>query len=161
MPTLIKVFNNNTRLEFDQGTFDAWCIYFVRPDGTRVAPKDVQYFAHLQRLGERYGKERLYADFVQIYESTTAWLDPDVLSLITTIASEYAQNITNVDIILTTIYAGMVAEENKNRAILKKRIKRLGVYQVLMEGLSPEDAANFSKGRRAHEIAVDCAVRGF
>ena len=86
MPTLIKAFHNNTRLEFDQGTFDAWCVYFVRPNGTRVAPKDTQYFQHLKVLGEKYGHARLYADFVRIYDLTTALLDPEVLSLITTIA---------------------------------------------------------------------------
>jgi len=41
----------------------------------------------------------------------------------------------------------MVAEENRENAKLKKRIKRLGIHQVLIEGISPEIAANFSRDK--------------
>ena len=50
------------------------------------------------------------------------------------------------------IYAGMIAEENKQSAILKKRIKRLGMHQVLKLEYEPRIAANFSKGKKWRDL---------
>ena len=158
---LIKSFSNGSRLEFDQGGFDAWCVYFVRPDGSRTAPKDIDYFRQLQQLGDHWGRERLYADFVRIYDSTTASLDRPVLDLIGELSAAYGRDALRLEILLTTVYAGMLAEENKRHAVLKKRVKRLGMYQVLMEQATPEFAAGFSRNRKAVDIAVDCRERGF
>jgi hypothetical protein len=55
----------------------------------------------------------------------------------------------------------MIAEENKKNAILKKRIKRLGIYQVLIEGMKPEVAAVFSKGKKWRELDKTMLERGF
>ena len=158
---LIKSFSNGSRLEFDQGGFDAWCVYFVRPDGSRTAPKDIDYFRQLQQLGDHWGRERLYADFVRIYDLTTAILDTRVLDLISVLSAAYGRDALRLEILLTTVYAGMLAEENKRHAVLKKRVKRLGMHQVLMEDITPEVAATFSRKRRAADIGRDCLTRGF
>lgn len=50
------------------------------------------------------------------------------------------------------IYAGMIAEENKAGAVLKKKIKRIGFYQSVVLGWEAEKAANFSKGKKASEL---------
>lgn len=55
----------------------------------------------------------------------------------------------------------MIAEENKAGTVLGKRIKRLGVHQVLLENISPRIAANFSRGMRAKEIIGECIKRKF
>ncbi|WP_287129575.1 DUF7004 family protein [Candidatus Cyanaurora vandensis] len=55
----------------------------------------------------------------------------------------------------------MVAEENKKFTKLGKRVKHLGVYQILIEGMPAHQAANFSKGKKWREIATDCKNRGF
>jgi hypothetical protein len=55
----------------------------------------------------------------------------------------------------------MVAEENKEHAILKKRIKRLGLYQVLVENMEPEQAAIFSKGKKWTELDKLMKEKGF
>ena len=57
--------------------------------------------------------------------------------------------------------AGMIAEENKVNMILKKRIKRLGVYQVLMDNFPPSEAANFSKGKGWRELDSIMKAKGF
>jgi hypothetical protein len=62
---------------------------------------------------------------------------------------------------MTFLYAGMVAEENKEGAILRKRIKRLGVHQLLIEERQAIYAENFSRSKPWREIAVECDVRGF
>jgi hypothetical protein len=61
----------------------------------------------------------------------------------------------------TVIYAGMVAEENKKFAVLKKRIKRLGMYQMLVENQDPKIAANFSKGKKWPELDLIMKSKGF
>ena len=55
----------------------------------------------------------------------------------------------------------MVAEKNKRFAVLKERIKRLGMYQILMLSYSAGDAANFSKGKKAKDLDVICKEYGF
>ena len=54
-----------------------------------------------------------------------------------------------------------MVRENKEFAKLKKRIKRLGMYQTLIEGMKPRDAANFSKGKDWTELDVIMKERGF
>jgi hypothetical protein len=55
----------------------------------------------------------------------------------------------------------MIAEENKDKAILKKFIKRLGVHQVLIEKHDPVLAANYSKGKKWQVLKLECESRGF
>ena len=62
---------------------------------------------------------------------------------------------------MVVIYAAMVAEENKQFTRLGKRIKRLGVHQLLKEGLSPKEAANWSRGKAWRDLAAECEKRGF
>ena len=55
----------------------------------------------------------------------------------------------------------MVAEENKLNTKLGKRIKRLGIYQILIENSSPETAAVFSKGKKWKELDDLMKTKGF
>ncbi|MEN9215445.1 MAG: hypothetical protein Q6J44_07795 [Gloeomargarita sp. DG02_4_bins_56] len=160
MPTPIYSFADGSHLEYDHGKFDAWCIYLVDSGGRR-APRDSEYFARLHQLGTLYGHNRLYNDFIQIYEVTDGVLNPLVLRSIALLAATYGAHALEMQKLLTILYAGMVAEENKDKAILKKRIKRLGIHQVLMENLSPEVAAHFSRGKRWQELHQECLARGF
>jgi hypothetical protein len=57
------------------------------------------------------------------------------LRLIETKSRKYASEQSEVEIWLTIIYAGMVAEENKENAVLKKRIKHLGMHQLLIKNI--------------------------
>ena len=61
----------------------------------------------------------------------------------------------------TIIYAGMIAEENKANTILKKRIKRLGMHQLLLENYKAEDAANFSRNKKWKELDAIMKQKGF
>ena len=84
-----------------------------------------------------------------------------MLNLITRLSDDYGTAAEEMDIWFSIIYAGMIAEENKANAILKKRIKRLGMHQVLIEGLDPNLAANFSKGKKWKELDALMRERGF
>ncbi|HRJ43678.1 MAG: hypothetical protein KJZ86_13025 [Caldilineaceae bacterium] len=161
MAQMIKRFSDGSLLEFDQGNFDGWCIFLTRPGRLRIAPKDWQYFTRLQELAALYGAEKSYADFVLVFDATSQTLDPALLARISAFSHDYTQDVLRADIVFTLLYAGMLAEENKAFAPLGKRIKRLGVYQVVMEGMRPREAATFSVGRPWQELARLCESRGF
>ena len=144
MSKLIKQIGDTT-ISFGLGSFDEFAVY-LETDGTRFAPRDSEYFSRLLELSDIYGAEKIYEDFVRIYDKTTKELDPSVLMYISDISLEYKEHTSEIDQLFTILYAGMIAEENKEGAILKKRVKRLGLHQVLHKILTPEEAANCSKG---------------
>jgi hypothetical protein len=159
---LIKILKNNRRVVFDQGSFDNWCVYIVEENGDKKAPFDVEYFNDLKIISHKYDNNKVYNDFIKIYNLTDKNLKQQVLDLINSIVESYE----NEDKILieqwfTVIYAGMIAEENKEFAILKKRIKRLGMYQVLILNYKPYVAANFSKGKKWRELDAIMKSLGF
>lgn len=161
MATLIKHVRNKNVIEFDNGSFDQWCVYLTRFEKPRYAPKDTEYFHELKQFGNYYGHAKIYNDFVKYYLLTNKNIDPFILDLITVIADGYELHSEEMDTWFSVIYAGMVAEENKEKAILKKRIKRLGMHQLLLEGFPPEYAANFSKGKKWQELDLIMKQRGF
>jgi hypothetical protein len=161
MPQLIKNIRNRNIIEFDKGSFDNWCVYLKRFNQPRYAPRDTEYFSRLKHLGNIYTHQRIYNDFVAYYTLTNTTINVNILNFITSVANGYGQDAEEIDIWFSVIYAGMVAEENKANAILKKRIKRLGMHQVLIEGLDPSYAANFSKGKNWRELNEIMKQRGF
>ncbi len=161
MSRLIKKFSDGTILEFDRGSFDDWCVYLTRPTLPRFAPRDIQYFTRLQQLARKHTAEKLYADFRLIYDATSKELSDDSVTRISTMAQSYDADELSFDVVFTMLYAGMVAELNKAKTKLGKRVKRLGVHQVLLEKKTPEFAATFSKGKSWREIEEECNARGF
>jgi len=161
MGQLIKNVRGGNIVEFDKGYFDDWCVYLSRTGKSRYAPRDTEYFSLLQLMGNNCGHQRIYTDFVSFYTPTSRNIDSTIIQLITDVTDTYSADALEMDIWFSVIYAGMIAEENKEKAILKKRIKRLGMHQVLIEGLSPAIAADFSKGRKWRELDVLMKERGF
>ena len=161
MPRKIYQFSNGGSIEFDSGNFDNWCVYVIRPNGERFAPKDIQYFSRLKKLGKVYGCDIIYDDFVIIYNRTTNKINPDVFTLIENLSSFYKKDALEMEIWFSVLYAGMIAEENKENTILKKRIKRLGICQLLVDQICPEEAANFSKGKKWQELDKLMKSKGF
>ena len=152
---------NGAVVFFGRGKFDDWCVFLRSPDGKTVAPRDVEYFARLKIIGNRFGKQRLYDDFVSVFAPTGKIIDPMILWRIKRLSLQYGEMTDEIEQWLTVIYYGMVAEENKERAILKKRVKRLGIHQILIEGKPPSWAARFSKGRTAEELDKLMQEKGF
>lgn len=160
MSRLVKNLANGRKVVFDSGRFDDWCVYVVEADGCRQAPLDIQYFTDLKQIARNYPTGKVYGDFVSIYELTGKQVDLQVLHLIDKITLTYHSfHQTLAEQWFTVLYAGMIAEENKANAILKKRIKRLGMYQVLELGMEPEEAARFSRGRNWSEL--DLLMKSF
>ena len=162
MPRPIKTFADGTSLEYDNGKFDEWCVYLRSADGgTRRALRDVEYFTRALELSQAHGVDVFYADFVAVYDATTGTMTDTIHTMIDGLCVKYGDDGLSTNKVLTTLYATMVAEEMKAFAVLKKRIKRLGLYQVLFEDMAVEDAAVFSKGKKVAELAPLCKARGF
>lgn len=89
MARLIKYFSDESRLEFDRGNFDEWCIFLTRPGRARFAPKDWQYFTRLQQLAAVYGSRKVYADFALVFDATDRTLNPELLAHITALSNDY------------------------------------------------------------------------
>ncbi len=152
MPTLIKTFSDGSILEFDDGSFDGWCVYFKPSSLPRYAPKDVEYFCDLERMGEKHGYKKVYDDFIAVFERTTKMLDQSLSEDITSLSKKYSPDDLTMDKLFSILYAGMVAEEHKANTKLGKKVKRLGIHQVLIDRMKPEDAAVFSKGMTWQQI---------
>ncbi|MDR0229862.1 MAG: hypothetical protein LBI72_12490 [Flavobacteriaceae bacterium] len=149
----IKNLQNNRTVIFDSGKFDQWCVYVVEENGFKKAPFDVDYFTDLQNLNNKYPNNKVYYDFISIYKLTDNTINPVILNLIDSITNTYNQeDRIIVEQWFAVIYAGMIAEENKQFAILKKRVKHLGVYQTLIQGMNPSEAARFSYGKKWREL---------
>lgn len=161
MGNVIKQFSDGSFLERDKGNFDYWCIYLTRPGITRYAPEDWQYFQRLQIMGEKYGMEQIYSDFVEIYDVTKKTFEREILDKIADLSQKYGDDSIEIEIDLTIIYAGMLAEENKAYTRLGKRIKRLGVHQLLVDGWGYNEAANYSRDKKWRQIDEECKKRGF
>ncbi len=154
------VFGDGSRLEYDRGNFDDWCVWLTSPDGSRRAPRDVEYFERLAEYARRCGAAQLYADLAAVYARTTRNPEPSTADFIGTLCAKYGADAGALALLYSIIYMGMVAEENKENAPLGKRIKRLGLHQLLVEGLAPQEAADFSRGRTWRELAALCSERG-
>ena len=162
MARLVKQLQKNRWVIFDKGAFDNWCVFVVESNGFKKAPHDETYFNELHQISQKYPYNKVYNDFVSVYNRTTRTIDSKVLALIDQIVKNY----NNEDKLIieqwfTVIYAGMIAEENKENAILKKRIKRLGMHQVLLLNMPAKKAAMFSKGKKWRDLDAIMKYLGF
>ena len=161
MGQFIKAFSDSSYIEYDRGTFDDWCVFYVNRNGHRRPPRDVEYFNKLVELSQKYGSERVYYDFTKVYMWTDKNLSQSTLKFITELSEEYGEDSLLVDIIFSILYVAMIAEEQKTNTRLGKRIKRLGIHVLLLENETVGYAANFMKGKGWRDIDRDCRRRGF
>ena len=159
---IIKEFEDGSFLEYDDGRFDKWCVYYTDSNGNRKAPKDTDYFEDLYNFSKKYGNERIYSDYVRIYNKTNKYIEEETISYIEQIAKEYDLfDRMEIEKIFMILYMGMIAEENKERMRLGKRIKRLGGYALFVENRPVEESANFMKGKKWQILDNWCKERGF
>lgn len=154
------LFNKGYHLEFGKGRIDNWCVYLCR-HGKRVAPKDYVYFEGMIIFSKKYGVDTIYDDFVEIYKKTSKSFSQNVCEYIKSISKKYKKDSLNISIMFTLLYMTMIAEENKKNAILGKRVKRLGVYQILFDNMSIYDATVFSKNKGWRILDNICRYKGF
>lgn len=161
MAVFLRAFFDKSKLIFDEGKFDRWCVYLIFPNGNKTAPKDIFYFTKILRIAKIFGHETIYNDFILIYELTDSSVNLNIFDKIDNLAKKYKAYENEIIIWFSVLYAGMIAEENKEHAILKKRIKRLGMHQVLIDKMEPAKAAVFSKNKNWRELDQICKLKGF
>lgn len=152
MSQLIASLSSKIQLVFDRGKFDNWCVYVL--DGEiKYAPKDIDYLTKLKFLSENYSSDKLYRDILAIYNHTHKLVDEKVVQLIENIAATYFYKYQfTIKKCLMVVYAGMIAENNKEKTQLGKRIKLLAIHQLLNQNFTPKQAADFSKGKTWKEL---------
>lgn len=164
---VISTFADNSYLSYAQGSKDRWCVYYTAPPNPPIPLLDRQYFQILLELAEEYGAEPVYADFVSIYDRTTDEVDELVLADIQgTVAAHYPNDLLRAAKVFTTLYMAMVSEfyyitPSGRPSRLQKRVKRLGVYQILFTDMTVEQAANYSKGQNYNTLNTLCLQYGF
>ena len=161
MSQLAKRFSDGSFLEYDDGSFDKWCVFLTDASGHRSPPRDTDYFAQLKALAGQFGTDKVYGDYVKIYDMTGTDFDGEVMDRISALAKGYKNSSLQVDTVFSILYMAMIAEENKANTRLGKRIKRLGIHKLLMEDDSVQNAANFMRGMKWPEIDRLCKKRGF
>lgn len=161
MGTVIKRFSDGSFLEYDRGSFDDWCVYYTNSTGIRKPPRDTDYFRQLRELAEAYGTEKVYGDYVNVYEISGKEISENALNKISILSASYGDAQLEVDVMFSVLYMAMIAEERKKYTRLGKRIKRLGIYNLLIENKSVTESANFMRGMGWRDIAQLCEERGF
>lgn len=158
-PILITL--SGDEIYFESGKFDPWCVYLKRNGFKPYAPLDTEYFSFFYDLAKQTSTKMVYDVFVRIYSGTTGIVSSNVIEIIKNESKQFGEKSKEAEIWFGVIYGAMIAEENKKFAILKKRIKRLGLHQVLFGNMSINDAANWSKGKKWKEIDAECRGFGF
>lgn len=147
------------------GSFDGW---MITDNGKPLLDKD--YFNTLVSLSKTYGSDKVYNDFVSVYDAVqnehnnqnTINIHEDSLDLIQNIATTYdIADETTAKVTFFELYTTMFAEEMKANTRLGKRIKRLAVHQLLILGKKVEDVACYSRGMTWEPIDAECAQYGF
>jgi len=100
----------------------------------------------LKLLAEQFGTKKVYDDFVKVYDRADKQVSKDKLEKISLLSKNYGRSASQADIIFSILYMVMIAEERKAGTRLGKRIKRLGIYRLLIENMPVHKAANFMRG---------------
>ncbi len=173
-----RSFYDHSYIYYGVGGFDCWCVFLVYWDRFKckwveVVPKDSEYFEIIVNLGKAYRAENIWRDFYKIYLRTSSQVNTDVFREIHELSEKYQQSSLLVEQTLSIIYLAMVSEENKILSFdefgnprmtkLGKTIKALGIFQILFENKSPDEAANFSKNpeggwRNIASICKKCGI---
>ncbi|HZJ91106.1 MAG TPA: hypothetical protein VFC89_05565, partial [Oscillospiraceae bacterium] len=97
MGQLIKRYPDGSFLEYDRGGFDDWCVYLTDASGNRKPPRDTDYFTQLKNLAERFGTDKVYNDYVKVYDLTGKQVSKAALDSITLLSEEYGASANQVD----------------------------------------------------------------
>lgn len=161
MINIIKTFKDGSYIYYGKGSFDDYCVYIEKPNIGRIAPRDYDYFTRIKQISKEYGSDKIYDDFLKLYSVTSDKLKQNILDGITRLTSTYGKYSEELNQIFTILYMGMVAEECKKNTKLGKRIKRLGMHELLAKDESAEYAASFMRGMSWRNIDSLCKERGF
>ena len=155
-----RTFPEGISIGFGKGKIDNFCVYLKDETGLR-APLDTEYFQFVHDLASESGTLAVYNSFKKIYDIAEKEIVPEALVVIDAAAERFSSTTLQTQLYFSILYLCMVAEQNYPNTKLGKRLKRLGIYQLLFEGMTVEEAANWSRGKPWRDIAHECEKRGF
>ena len=153
---------DDVSIYFGEGRFDKYCVYVNDKNRFRYAMTDDEYFEWILNLSKRYGVSQVWDDFCSVYDiiSMDANVKPDVNEAMLTVADiDMHYNEETVKWWLV-FYMTMVAECKKRNAILKKRIKKLGVYNLFFDGYDIPYVITYMRGMHWKELDKLMKERG-
>lgn len=157
----IKRLRNGTVFSYGMGSYDEWCVYESNPEVRAKRVGDYDYFKKIRELGEIYGRAEVFEDFYDVYENTGADVNNKTLSYISRFCEKYHDDYDKAEYAFCLLYMSMVSEMNKEYSRLGKRVKGLGIHQLLFQKMKIHDIANFTKGKKWFEVAAACEQYGF
>ena len=141
---MVKIDKEN-EVNIATGRFDKWCYYLTYNKKKKTIPLDKDYFQWILYLSKKYGVDQVYSDFLIVYEAADEIFDEDeCYSICSEVDKHYEEDTTHWWVIY---YMTMVAECKKKNAILKKRIKHLGVYNILFDGYDVDYVTKYMRGK--------------
>ena len=96
-------------MEFDSRREYKWFVYFDQANADRQHTGYVENLRELQNFATRYSPDRLYRDFVKIYDATEINVNPKTLDLIAEISESYDDDAANINYLFTLIYFAMLS----------------------------------------------------
>lgn len=150
-------FSDGSYLAFDKGKIDEFRVSFYdETDNLSHSPKDTEFLWFFKKLAEKGNNPRevfdeLLAIAKQINKDT---------EISTVVLPHHAKDKSQIRYYYALI-AAMIAEENKEIHIVGKRVKLLGLHQVLLQDMHPKIAAKWSVGMPWKDIDKECKKWGF
>lgn len=135
------------------------------------APEDIDYMQDIRNLAEKYGRDRIWSSFLELYECIPqkrgVAITRKMTDKVIEIASQYP-NEPDLRLTLDCLLCAMIAENNRLKRYgsrfdtkLGKKIKALGVYQAIYEtDLTIRQVADYSKYKKWEWISEECRIRG-
>lgn len=148
------------KIFFAKGNFDSWCVYvkYLPSKSDLWVPLDREYFLWIRNLANKYGYDEVYNDFKRVYEDVDEDFNPErCLFVCMEIDKNYQEDTSYWWIIF---YMTMVAECKKKNTKLKKRIKNLGVYNILFDKWDIDYVTTYMRNKGWRELDILMKERG-
>ena len=142
---------------FGEGNIDEWCVYCVKPNHKTWFAYDHEYLSWIRKMGKFHGEKKVYDSFVRIYDSVSYDFNmDDGYEVVCDVSKDYRKT----DHFWCWFWMTMVAEERKENAILGKRIKRLGVYNMLFDKYKLQHVTSYMVGMKWYDLEDLMVERG-
>lgn len=142
------------KIYYSRGRKDNWLVNYETMDGSVSNPLDKNYFKWTTELANAYGREKVWDSFNRIYYSVhkNGWMNDD-RELCKKVCIKEANMYEEPTLKLwITYYMTMLAEENMPNAVLGKKIKRLGVYNILWDNYTIDYVCSYMRKKRWWEL---------
>ena len=149
--------DNNYLFWFGEGNIDEWCVYCVKPNNRTWFAYDHEYLSWIRKMGKFHGEEKVYTSFCKIFDNVSYDYNMnDGYQIVHEVSKEY----NNTDHFWAWFWMTMIAEERKENAILGKRIKRLGVYNILFDKYKLKHIVKYMVGMKWYDLEDLMIERG-